>query len=145
MKVVITERMHESGINFLRENGVDVELLYETNRSLEDAMKEADGIVVRLARVTEHLLGIGKRNRLKVVAKHGVGVDNVDVEAARKLGVRVVYTPGVMVDAVAEFTLGAILLLAKNYMKYDLGVRKGQWKMRYSASNLEIKYISSIR
>jgi len=139
MRVIITERIHESGINFLRENGVNVELLYETNRSLEDAIKEADGLVVRLARITEHLLRIGKENRLKVVAKHGIGVDNIDVEAAKRLGVRVVYTPGVMANAVAEFTLGAILLLAKNYMKYDSEVRKGEWKIRYYANNLEIK------
>jgi len=139
MRVIITERVHESGINFLRENDVDVELLYETNRSLEDAIKEADGVVVRLARITEQLLRIGKESKLKVVAKHGIGVDNINVEAAKRLGVRVVYTPGVMANAVAEFTLGAILLLAKNYMKYDSEVRKGGWKIRYYANNLEIK------
>jgi len=139
MRVIVTERVHESGINFLRENGVDVELLYETNRSLEDAIKEADGLVVRLARITEHLLRIGKEKKLKVVAKHGIGVDNIDVEAAKRLGVRVVYTPGVMANAVAEYTLGAIFLLAKNYMKYDSEVRKGGWKIRYYANNLEIK------
>ena len=139
MKVIITERMHRSGIDFLRENGVDVELLYETNRSLEDAIRESDGVVVRLARITEHLLKVGRENRLKVVAKHGVGVDNIDIEAAKKLGIRVVFTPGVMSNAVAEFTLGSILLLAKNYLRYDSEVRRGNWKIRYYADNLEIK------
>jgi len=139
MRVIITEKIHESGINFLRENGIDIELLYETDRLLEDTIKEADGIVVRLAKINEHLLKIGRENRLKVVAKHGIGVDNIDVETARRLGVRVVYTPGVMANAVAEFTLGAILLLAKNYVRYDSEVRKGRWKVRYYASNCEIK------
>jgi len=92
-----------------------------------------------LARITECLLRIGKENRLRVVAKHGIGVDNVDIEAAKRLGIRVVYTPSVMANAVAEFTLGAILLMAKNYMKYDSEVRKGGWKMRYYANNLEIR------
>ncbi|HIE18397.1 TPA: hydroxyacid dehydrogenase [Candidatus Bathyarchaeota archaeon] len=139
MKVVITERMHRSGIDFLRKNGVDVELLYETNRLLDDAIKESDGVVVRLARITKHLLKVGSENRLKVVAKHGVGVDNIDIEAAKKLGVRVVYTPDVMTNAVAEFTLGSILLLAKKYVKYDSEVRRGKWEIRYYADNLEIK------
>jgi len=139
MKVVITERIHESGTDFLREHSVDLELLYETNRPLEDAMRDADAIVVRLARITEHLLRIGKENKLKVVSKHGIGVDNIDLEAAKRLGIRVVYTPGVMANAVAEFTLGAVLLLAKNYVKYDSEVRKGGWKMRYYAETLEIK------
>jgi len=114
-------------------------LLYETNRPLEEVIKGADGVIVRLAKITESLLKVGKENRLKVVAKHGIGIDNIDVEAARRLGIRVVYTPGVMSDAVAEFTVGAILLLAKNYMKYDSEVRKGGWEIRYYANNLEIK------
>lgn len=139
MKVVITERIHRSGIDFLRKNGVDVELLYETKKSLEDAIKESDGIVVRLAKITKHLLKIGRENKLKVVAKHGVGVDNIDVEAAKTLGIRVVYTPGVMSNAVAEFTLGSILLLAKKYLRYDSEVRRGNWGIRYYADNLEIK------
>jgi phosphoglycerate dehydrogenase-like enzyme len=139
MRIVITERIHESGIDFLRENDVDFELLYKTKRSLEAAIAEADGIVVRLAKITEDLLKIGKENKLKVIAKHGIGVDNINVEAAKRLGIRVVYTPGVMANAVAEFTLGAILLLAKNYVKYDSEVRKGGWKIRYYADNLEIK------
>ena len=139
MKVVIAEKMHDSGIEFLRKNKVDVELLYETKRPLEDAIKEADGVVVRLAKVTEQLLKVGKKNSLKVVAKHGIGVDNIDVEAAKRLGVRVVYTPDVMANAVAEFTVGAILMLAKKFSKYDLEVRNERWEVRYSAINLEIK------
>ncbi|MEM2342444.1 MAG: hydroxyacid dehydrogenase [Candidatus Bathyarchaeia archaeon] len=139
MKVVITERIHESGINLLIKNGLSVELLYETGRPLEDAIKEADGIVVRLAKITEPLLRIGKENKLKVIAKHGIGVDNIDIEAAKKLGIRVVYTPGVMANAVAEFTIGSILLLAKNYLRYDSEVRKGNWKIRYFAENKEVR------
>ena len=139
MKVIIAEKMHESGIDFLRKNAVEVELLYETKRPLEDALKEADGVVVRLVKITEQLLKIGKKNSLKVVAKHGIGVDNIDVEAAKKLGIRVVYTPDVMANAVAEFTVGAILMLAKKYSKYDAEVRNEKWEIRYSAINVEIK------
>ena len=139
MKVVITEKIHESGIDFLRKNGVDMELLYETRRPLEDALKEADGVVVRLAKITGNLLKAGRKHSLKVVAKHGIGVDNIDVEAAKKLGVRVVYTPDVMANAVAEFTVGAILMLAKKYREYDSEVRNGRWEVRYQAINLEIK------
>lgn len=139
MKVVICERIDESGINLLREEDVEIELLYETNRPIEDVMREADGVLVRLTRMTEPLLKLGKANRLKVVSKHGIGVDNIDLEAAKRLGIRVVNTPGVMADAVAEFTVGSILLFAKNYMKYDSEVRRGRWSVRYDASSMEIK------
>jgi D-3-phosphoglycerate dehydrogenase len=139
MKVIIAEKIHESGIDFLKKNNVELELLYESKRSLEDAVKEADGVVVRLAKITDRLLKIGKENSLRVVAKHGIGVDNIDVEAAKKLGIRVVYTPDVMANAVAEFTLGAILMLAKKFNEYDSEVRKEKWEIRYSANNLEIK------
>jgi len=139
VKVVIVEKIHESGIDFLRKNNVNLELLYESKKPLEEAITEADGVIVRLARITEQLLKIGKRNSLKVVAKHGVGVDNIDVEAAKNLGIRVVYTPDVMANAVAEFTLGAILMLAKKFDKYNLEVRNGRWNVRYTAENIEIK------
>ncbi|MEM2970534.1 MAG: NAD(P)-dependent oxidoreductase [Candidatus Bathyarchaeia archaeon] len=139
MNVVIVEKIHENGIDFLRKNNVNVELLYESKRPLEEAIKEADGVIVRLAKITEQLLKIGKRNSLKVVAKHGIGVDNIDVDAAKNLGIRVVYTPEVMANAVAEFTLGAILMLAKKYDKYNFEVRNGRWNVRYTAENIEIK------
>jgi D-3-phosphoglycerate dehydrogenase len=139
MKVIITEKIHESGIDFLKKNNIELELLFETKRSLEDAIKEADGVVVRLAKITDRLLKIGKKNSLKVVAKHGIGIDNIDIDTAKKLGIRVVYTPDVMANAVAEFTLGAILMLAKKYNKYDSEVRNKRWEIRYSANNLEIK------
>jgi len=139
MNVVITERMHRSGIDFLKENDANVELLYETNRSLEDAIKDADGVVVRVAKINENLMRIGKEHKLKVIAKHGIGVDNIDVEAAKKLGIRVVNVPYSCINAVAEFALGAILLLAKDYVRFDSEVRKGNWNLRYHKSNVEIR------
>jgi len=51
LKVIITEPIHEKGITFLKENGVDVELLCETGRSLEDTINEANGIIVRIHKV----------------------------------------------------------------------------------------------
>lgn len=139
MKVLITEKIHESGINFLKENGVEVELLYEEKRSIQDAIKEADGIIVRVAELNRELLKKGSENKLKVIAKHGIGVDNIDLEAARELGIRVVNVPEAVVDAVAEHTIGLILLLAKNYVKYDRAVRSGNWEIKYEIENIELK------
>jgi D-3-phosphoglycerate dehydrogenase len=139
LRVLITEKIHESGIQFLKEQGLEVELLYENDNDVMDAVSKADGMVVRLVKVDEQLLRKGGANHLRVVAKHGVGVDNIDLKAAKELGIRVVYTPTVMINAVAEFTLGAILLLAKKFLYYDSEVRGGEWSIRYSVNSLELQ------
>ena len=138
-KVLITEKIHESGINLLRENDVETILLYERRMKVEDAIKEVDGIIVRVAKLGRDLLEIGKRHRLKVIAKHGIGVDNIDLEAARDLGIKVVYVPEAVVNAVAEHTMGLILLMAKRFLEYDKAVRSGNWKIKYEMENLELK------
>jgi D-3-phosphoglycerate dehydrogenase len=85
------------------------------------------------------LLKKGKEGRLKVIAKHGIGVDNIDLEAAREFGIKVVNVPEAVVDAVAEHTIGLIFLLAKNYIKCDKAVRNGYWKIRYEIENIELR------
>ena len=138
-KVLITEKIHESGINLLRENDVDVILLYEGRSKIEEAIKEVDGVIVRVTRLGRELLETGKKHRLKVIAKHGIGVDNIDLEAARDLGIRVVYVPEAVVNAVAEHTIGLILLMAKRFMEYDRAVRSGNWEIKYERESLELK------
>ena len=82
---------------------------------------DADGVVVRLSQVTASDLARAKR--LKAVVKHGVGVDNIDLTAARDRGVVVCNTPGVNSDAVAELTLGLALAVARRVAECDRRLR----------------------
>jgi len=135
----VTEPIHEAGLEMLRRSGAEVELLYETGRPLEDAAREADAVIVRVWRITRRVLEEGARGRLRLVVKHGTGVDNIDVEAARELGIAVENVPAVHTDAVAEQTIGLMLLLAKRFIFYDSQVRAGNWAIRYSTSTTELR------
>jgi len=94
---------------------------------LPTKVDDADVLIIRSAtRLTADVIAAARR--LKVIARAGIGVDNIDVEAASERGIRVVNTPGATTSSVAELTLGAILSLASSIHAADASVRKGEWK-----------------
>ena len=94
---------------------------------LPTKVDDADVLIIRSAtRLTADVIAAARR--LKVIARAGIGVDNIDVEAASERGIRVVNTPGATTSSVAELTLGAILSLARSIHAADASVRKGEWK-----------------
>ena len=66
--------------------------------------------------------------KLKLIAKHGAGLDNIDLDAARELGIRVTYTPGTNSNAVADLTMGLLIDCARKITKVANDVRAGKWK-----------------
>lgn len=76
---------------------------------------------------------------LKVVARHGVGVDNIDMTAATELGVQVVNTPLANNESVAEQTMGMLICLSKRIMEADRALRRGDWKARFQLTGQEVK------
>lgn len=95
----------------------------------EDEMVElvrgCAGLIVGVDPVTKRVLEAGP---LSVVVKYGSGIDNIDVEAAEVLGVRVSSTPGANARSVAELAIGLLLALARNVTLHDRGVRGGSWR-----------------
>lgn len=85
-------------------------------------------------------LALEKADCLKVIARYGVGVDNVDLEAAREKGIIVTVTPGANSVSVAELALGLMLSLARNIPQALQGVRQGQWP-RLNGISLEGKTV----
>ncbi|WHX16244.1 phosphoglycerate dehydrogenase [Streptomyces malaysiensis subsp. malaysiensis] len=86
---------------------------------------EAEALIVGLDPIDNEVFEAAPR--LKVVAKHGVGYDNIDLDAAREHGVRVVYAPGSNSRAVAELTFGLLLDVARGISANDRAVRAGGW------------------
>ena len=84
----------------------------------------ADAVIVRLFKINADDLA-GAR-RLKVVAKHGAGLDNIDCQAATERGIPVIYTPGANANAVAEHAIGLLLALARNTTRADAALRGGR-------------------
>jgi D-3-phosphoglycerate dehydrogenase len=89
---------------------------------------EAEALVVRLTPVTGEL--ISSLPRLKVIGRNGVGVDNIDVEAATARGVAVVNAPGFNTRAVAEYTIGAMIMLTRSLLVLNNETKKGNYQVR---------------
>jgi D-3-phosphoglycerate dehydrogenase len=107
----VIERMDPLGPELLKREADVVELYDRPGETLEQHLPEADGLVVRISRITAERMAIAPR--LKVIGKHGIGVDNIDLDAATRRGIHVVFTPGSNQEAVAEHTLLLMLMLAR--------------------------------
>jgi D-3-phosphoglycerate dehydrogenase len=128
VKVLICDPIDEVGVKMLKEAGYKVDL--KTEITAPDLVKVAgtyDAIVVRSrTKVTKEVLQAGKP-KLKIVARSGVGLDNVDTEAAKALGVQVVNSAEAPSNAVAELVLGYMLSLSRNIAKGDASMKRGEW------------------
>jgi D-3-phosphoglycerate dehydrogenase len=104
-------------------------------------VKEADGYIAGLDQIDS--LVIEAAGRLQVIARYGVGVDGVDVEAATKRGIVVTNTPGANSVAVAELTIALMLALGRQICRADQATRSGEWP-RYSGVGLRGKTVGLV-
>lgn len=135
-KVVIPEPIHESGVALLRGHDLEVTVL-QNPRELPYHISNARALLLRTLNLGRDMLEWGMR--LKVIARHGTGYDNIDIETANYLRIPVVYAPGANADAVAEHTLALILCLSKRLPRSGRAVREGAWNFRLGPPNLELK------
>jgi D-3-phosphoglycerate dehydrogenase / 2-oxoglutarate reductase len=137
VKVLVKEKIGESGVELLRSSGLDVEIgLDWEDGELERRIGEFDGILIRSAtKLTADVLASAER--LKVVGRAGVGVDNVDVDAATKQGVVVANAPQSNVITAAEHTVAMLLALARNVPQAHGSLTGGAWD-RSSFSGVEL-------
>jgi len=124
--VLITDGLDQSGQSILRANAkVDD----QSGISAEDLIKvipNYDALIVRgRTKVTASVMDVA--SRLKVIGRAGVGVDNIDLDAAKKHNITVVNAPMSTTIAVAELTFGLLLTLAREIPRADAGMKQGQW------------------
>lgn len=125
MKIVVADRISNRGLALLAEPGWQVAT--PDAAALPAELADADGLVVRSAtRVTAGLLDAAPR--LRVVGRAGVGVDNIDVEAATARGVLVMNTPGGNAVSVAEHAMALLLALARQIPQFDAAIHAGRWE-----------------
>jgi D-3-phosphoglycerate dehydrogenase len=124
VRVLVREPIAEAGIELLRERfEVDV----DGDGDLADRIGDYDAIVIRSAtKLTAEL--IGRADRLKVIGRAGVGVDNVDVEAATRRGIVVANAPESTVTSAAEHTVGLLVALARNIPQAHAALKQGRWE-----------------
>ncbi len=141
-KVLVVEPIAEAGIEILKKagNSVDIQLGL-ADAALKKALKKVEALIVRSGtQVTAELMAAGEN--LKVVGRAGVGVDNVDINAATELGIMVVNTPEANILSAAEHTMGLILAQARNIPQAHADLKAGSWERnRYSGVELSGKVL----
>lgn len=125
-RVLLVEAIHPDAVAWLREQAEVVIAPDDREQTLVDLAGGIDGIVIRANGQVDARL-IAQAPRLRVVARHGVGLDNIDVEACSRRGIWVVHTPLANVDAVAEHTVALMLAAAKGVLRSDRAVRAGEF------------------
>src|SRR5581483_869463 len=125
-RVLVRESIAPAGVDLLREH-FDVDLDADTD--LAEIIGRYDAIVVRSAtKLTADL--IERADRLKVIGRAGVGVDNVDVEAATRRGIVVANAPESTVVSAAEHTIGLLVALARNIPQAHAALKQGRWERK---------------
>ncbi|MGE4487330.1 MAG: hydroxyacid dehydrogenase [Synergistaceae bacterium] len=124
-KILVTETVSVAGIHFLQEKGYTVIHSQKTDEeSLIRDLKDCAGMIVRIVPITKKV--IGNAPNLKVIAKHGVGTDNIDITAAKTKGIRVINTPRANTLSVAEYTVALLLSCARNIPLMSQKYRDGE-------------------
>lgn len=137
MKILVSDPIADSAVQQMRDAGLTVDVKTGLPpEELETIIGSYDGLVVRSAtKVRRNILE--KATNLKVVVRGGVGVDNIDVEAAREKGVEVRNTPLASSISVAELALAMMFALARHISPADRSMKAGEWeKKAFSGTEL---------
>ncbi|MHB8104019.1 MAG: phosphoglycerate dehydrogenase [Dehalococcoidales bacterium] len=119
-------------LKLLKDAGLDGQLNpYKRQLTKDECLslyKDIDGLIAGTEALTADVLKAAKN--LKVISRCGTGMDNVDLEAAKQLGIKVLNTPDAPTMAVAELTLGLMLSLLRHLPRMDRDIRAGKWQKR---------------
>lgn len=129
LKILVSDPLSEEGLKILsdvKEFQVDVKTDLKPE-ALKGIIKDYDALIVRSAtKVTKDI--INSADKLKVIGRAGVGLDNVDLDAATQKGVIVMNTPGGNTISTAEHTMSMILALSRNIPQAYASMKQGEWK-----------------
>ena len=127
MKILITDPISESGKNLIKDSGIEVIYKPElTHNEIKDKIHDVEGLIVRSGtKVTRGLIKAG--DKLKVIGRAGVGIDNIDIVEATLRGVLVMNTPDGNTISAAEHTMAMMSSLARNIQIAHSDMMEGKW------------------
>ena len=136
-RVLLYEEMHREGTRLLQEKcRVTYAKSYDEDILIKQ-LKDINAIIIRAnGSITKRI--IESAPELKVIGRHGVGLDNIDLKAARENGIKVTYTPYANTESVAEHFVALALMLAKKMRLADIALRRGDWNARYELIGTEL-------
>ncbi len=128
IKILVSDKIADEGIKTLQEEGYEVTRGWDIPKpDLPKIIGEYDVLIVRSATKVKGDL-LERASKLRVIARAGEGLDNVDYERAKSLGITLVNTPHVSYISVAELTIGHMIALARNIVQGTLTLREGKWE-----------------
>lgn len=136
-KVFLTEHIHDDAVAYLKER---FRVVQGTSTETAEIIRQAQGcagILIRSAKITAEIMDAIPT--LKIIAKHGMGVDNIDVAHATEKGIQVVNAPYSNMNAVAEHIVTLLLALSKRIVRMDKLTRQGQFAQRNTYKTTELK------
>lgn len=143
--ILVCDPISKIGITILKKAGLNVvDKPSITNSELLSEVENYDVIVVRSrTRITNEVISNAKK--AKIIARVGVGLDNIDVDSARQNNIEVVNSPESAINAVAELVMGLMLSLARNLPLADREMKKGNWmKKELTGIELRGKYLGIV-
>ena len=128
MKVLITDKMAEEAIQVFKDAGHEVTYNEMDAETLLSEISKYDALMVRSrTKATTEVVEAGAKGNLKVIGRAGIGVDNIDIQKAAELGIKVVNSPTGSTKSVAELAIGQMLALVRFIPRADSTMKKGEW------------------
>ena len=127
IKVLVIQPIHQAGIDLLKKNSnYEFEIFEDTNsKELQSKIAQCDAISIRTAKLSEDF--INKTENLKIISRHGVGYDNIDLKSSKKKNITLTITATANAVAVAEHVLFMLLNISKRKSMYDDTVKSGNF------------------
>ncbi|MCP4650939.1 MAG: phosphoglycerate dehydrogenase [PVC group bacterium] len=130
MRILVTDPLAEEGMKVLKENGLSVDLKPKLPlEKLKEIIGEYEALIVRSGTTATAEI-INEAKNLKVIGRAGVGVDNVDIDAATTQGIVVMNTPGGNTISTAEHTVSMMLALNRNIPQANVSLKNGEWNRK---------------
>src|SRR5712671_4030603 len=129
LKIVIAEKISAAALEQLKEPEWTVLTADQLDGKLSEHLESADALIVRSAVQADAKL-LSRAKKLRVIGRAGVGVDNIDLDAATRQGIAVMNTPGANAVAVAEQTMGMMLAMARHLCRADALMHAGRWEKK---------------
>jgi D-3-phosphoglycerate dehydrogenase len=128
VKILVSDKIADEGIKTLQEQGYEVTRGWDIPKpDLPKVIGEYDVLIVRSAtKVRGELLDNAKK--LRIIGRAGEGLDNVDYERAKQMGIMLVNTPHISYISVSELTIGHMIALSRNIVQGTLSLREGKWE-----------------
>jgi len=146
MKILVTDKTADEALQVFRDAGHTVTFDEMDGATLLKEIGKYDGLLVRSrTKAVTDIVKAGKKGNLKVIGRAGVGVDNIDIDTAKQLGIKVVNAPTGSTMSVAELAFGHMLALVRFIPKADCTTKEGQWlKKQFKGSELYQKTLGLI-